>query len=305
MTAVAERTRLTGAARRKLPLGQMIAERWPSWGSVFIGYFVLLIIYFPILWLIILSISNEPLTGFPGDWTLRWYDDMLYGTGQREGEAYAVNARVFDPLLLSLKLAFITAALCMVASLLIGPILPRVRFRGPLLLGYLMPLMVPGIVASVSLFLFYRLGLQWKMGEWSLVLAHFVWAFPFALLAMLVVASRFDTRLLEAAADLGASPWQRFRQIQVPILKPGIFAAGFFGFLLSFNELPFSIFMRAGDITLPLYLWIQSGAHNSSVPLIFALSTLITIASIVLTFIAIKVAFGQKVEKPKPGAGER
>ena len=78
----------------------------------------------------------------------------------------------------------------------------------------------------------------------------------------------------------------------MPILKPGIFAAGFFGFLLSFNELPFSIFMRAGQDTLPLYLWIQSGAHNTTVPLIYAMSTLVTIASIGLTFLAIKLAFG-------------
>jgi ABC-type spermidine/putrescine transport system permease subunit II len=296
MTAVAEQARLNGRAAPRPALGQVIAERWPNWGAVFIGYFVLAIIYFPILWLMILSVSSEPLTGFPGDWTLRWYDDMIYGTGQREGEAYAVIARVLDPLFLSLKLGAITAILCMVAALLVGPILPRVKLRGPLLLGYLMPLMVPGIVASVSLFLFYRLGLHLKMGEWSLGLAHFIWAFPFALLAMLVVTSRFDERLLDAAADLGAGRWQRFWQIQVPILKPGIFAAGFFGFLLSFNELPFSIFMRAGDITLPIYLWIQSGAHNSSVPLIFALSTLITIASIVLTFVAIRVAFGQRPE---------
>ena len=164
--------------------------------------------------------------------------------------------------------------------------------RGPLLIGFLMPLMVPGIVAGVGLFMWYRLVIHVKMGVWSLALAHFVWAFPFALLAMLVVASRFDMRLMEAAEDLGATRWQRFWQIEVPILKPGIFAAGFFGFLLSFNELPFSIFMRAGQDTLPLYLWIQSGAHNTTVPLIYAMSTLVTIASIGLTFLAIKLAFG-------------
>ena len=303
MTATVERARLDRRGMAKQSFGQRVSERWPAWGSMGLGYGVLLIIYFPILWLMILSISGEPLTGFPGQWTLGWYNDMLYGTGQREGEAYAVNARVFDPLMLSFMLAAITAVACMMASLLVGPILPRVRFRGPILLSYLMPLMVPGIVAGVSIFLFYRLGLHVKMGIWSLVVAHFIWAFPFSLLAMLVVASRFDVRLLEAAADLGASPWRRFWQIQVPILKPGIFASGFFGFLLSFNELPFSIFMRAGQITLPLYLWIQSGAHNSSVPLIFALSTLITIASIILTFIAIKMAFGEKIKKRKASAG--
>ena len=76
------------------------------------------------------------------------------------------------------------------------------------------------------------------------------------------------------------------------ILKPGIFAAGIFGFLLSFNGLPFGIFMRAGQDMVPLCLRIQSGAHNTTVPLIYAKSTLVTIMSIGLTFLAIELAFG-------------
>lgn len=279
---------------RRMPLKERIAENWTAWSSAALGYFVLGIIYFPILWLMILSISAEPLTGFPGEWTTRWYDDMFFGSGQREGEAYGGNFRVVQPLLLSLLLAVITSVACMLASLAVGSVLPRIRRRGPFLMTFLMPLMVPGIVAGMSIFLFFRIGLHFKMGLWSLALAHFIWAFPFALLAMMVVASRFDQRLLEAASDLGANRWVRFWQIEVPILKPGIFAAGFFGFLLSFNELPFSIFMRAGQITLPLYLWIQSGAHNTSIPLIFAMSTMVTIASIFLTFVAIRVGFSEK-----------
>ena len=279
----------------RVPLRRRLIEGAPSGASIFLGYGVLFILYLPILWLMILSISGEPLIGVPGDWTLLWYNEVIrppaHGT-QREGEAYGTNFLVGGPILLSVVLALINSVACIGGSLIVGPVLARVKHRGPLLLGFLMPLMVPGIVAGIGLFMWYRLVLDMKMGLWSLVMAHFIWAFPFALLAMLVVASRFDTRLIEAAEDLGASRWQRFWQIEVPILKPGIFAAGFFGFLLSFNELPFSIFLRAGEMTLPLYLWVQSGAHNTSVPLIYAMSTLVAIASIGLTFLAIKLTFG-------------
>ena len=154
--------------------------------------------------------------------------------------------------------------------------------------------MVPGIVVGIGMFLFFRVGLGIKMGTWSLALAHFVWAFPFCLLVILVVVSRLDQRVLEAARDLGASRMQTFFQIELPIIKPGIFAAGFFGFLLSFNELPFSIFMRKGDMTLPIYLWIQSGAHNSSVPLIFALSTIIALVSMIITYVIVRFGFGRE-----------
>ena len=278
-----------------------LVDGMPRGASLFFGYFVLFILYLPIVWLMVLSLSGEPLTGIPGDWTISWYEDViLVNNARHEGEAYGSNFRVGDPLILSIVLALITSVACIIGALVVGPVLPRIKRRGPLLMGFLMPLMVPGIVAGVGLFMWYRLVIHVKMGIWSLALAHFVWAFPFALLAMLVVAARFDTRLMEAAQDLGANRWQRFWQIEVPILKPGIFAAGFFGFLLSFNELPFSIFMRSGQDTLPLYLWVQSGAHNTTVPLIYAMSTLVTVASIVLTFIAIKLAFADPEQKKAP-----
>ena len=277
----------------RLPFWQRIVDSTPRRISTFLGYGVLFILYFPIVMLMILSFSGQPLTGIPGEWTITWYEDVILADiAKRDGEAYGSNFRVGDPLLLSVMLAFITGAACVIAVLIVGPVLPRIKWRGPFLLGFLMPLMIPGIVGGVGLFMWYRLVIHVKMGIWSLVVAHFVWAFPFALLAMLVVASRFDTRLMEAAEDLGARAWQRFWHIEIPILKPGIYAAGFFGFLLSFNELPFSIFMRSGQDTLPLYLWIQSGAHNTTVPLIYAMSTIVTIGSILLTFLAIKLAFG-------------
>ncbi len=260
---------------------------------IFLGAFALFLIYFPIFWLMLLSVSGEPLTGIPGSWTFDWYRDMIYGAGQREGEAYNVDDQLKEPLTKSLSIAALTSILCMISAVLVGRVLPKMKSQGILLFGFLLPLMVPGVVVGMSMFLFFRIGLGIKMGTWSLILAHFVWAFPFCLLVILVVVSRLDQRVLEAARDLGASRFQTFFQIELPIIKPGIFAAGFFGFLLSFNELPFSIFMRKGDMTLPIYLWIQSGAHNTSVPLIFALSTIIAIISMLITYVIVRIGFGK------------
>jgi ABC-type spermidine/putrescine transport system permease subunit II len=106
---------------------------------------------------------------------------------------------------------------------------------------------------------------------------------------MLVVTSRFDYRLLEAAQDLGASNWQRFWLIELPLLKPGVVSSGLFGFLLSFNELPRSIFLRSGQQTLPIYLWAESASHVSSIPLIYALSTIVAAISIFLTVTALRL----------------
>ena len=235
------------------------------------GYAAILLIYAPILWLAIMSVSKRPLTGIPWPLSGEWYAGLFGG-----------DMQWLEPLRLSLFIAVIVSVSCMVAATIIGRALPLLRSRGRVLLVFLIPLFVPGIVAGAGMFIYYRVFLGLKMGVWSLAVGHFLWAFPFALLAMLVVTSRFDHRLLEAAADLGASRWQRFWHIEFPLVKPGIVACGFFGFLLSFNELPRSIFMRSGEVTLPLHLWASSSSHLSSVPLIYGLSTIITLASVLL-----------------------
>ncbi len=233
------------------------------------GFAVTFLIYFPVLWLALLSVSADPLSGLPGGFTLGWYAQLLATPGWVE------------PLERSLVLAAIVALLCMVAATALGRALPRLRRGRNLLLAlFLLPLGVPGVVMGLVLFVFYRMIFGLHLGLWSLVLSHFVWAFPFALIGMLVVSLRFDLSLLEAAADLGASPWRRFWDIERPLLMPGIVTAGLFGFLMSFTELPRSLFVHGGQQTLPLYDWAEASSHASHIPLIFCLTTVVTLVSV-------------------------
>jgi ABC-type spermidine/putrescine transport system permease subunit II len=255
--------------------------------TIGLGYFAIVLIYAPIVWLGVMSISERPLTGVPWPWTIAWYA-KLYD-----------DPRWLEPIKLSTLLGVAVGLLCMVSATVVGRALPRMRRRGGLLFLFLLPLFVPGIVMGLALFTYFRSFLGIKTGLWSITLAHFVWSFPFALLSMIVVSARFDDRLLEAAADLGATPWQRFWHIEVPALMPGIVAAGFFGFLLSFNELERSVFLRGGETTLPLFAWFESASHTSNVALIYALSTIITVVSAALTVVALRTLFAG----PKGGAG--
>lgn len=247
--------------------------------TVILGYTVVFLIYAPVFWLTIMSFSERPLTGMPWPLTGAWYAKLYEDT------------RWVEPIQVSLVIALIVALLCMCAATFVGRSLPALRRRGGVLFAFLLPLFVPGIVLGVALFMFYRSFLGIKTGLWSLVLGHFAWAFPFALLAILVVSVRFDQRLLEAAADLGASGWQRFWHVEFPALKPGIIASAFFGVLLSFNELERSLFLRGGHTTLPLYSWVQASSHTSNVPLIYALSTIITLISLALTLFSVRMLF--------------
>lgn len=271
MTGIASLDSAHAAARRE---GRLVGLAVAI--SVGLGFGVTLLIYAPVLWLGILSFSDDPLAGLPGGPTLRWY------------RALFANPAWVSPLLRSLMIAAIVALLCMIAATLVGRVLPRMRrHRGVLLAGFMLPLVVPGIVIGIDIFIAYRMLLGVRMGLWSLVLSHFVWAFPFALLGMLVVSSRFDVRLLEAASDLGASGWQRFLDIELPLLMPGVSTAGLFGFLLSMTELPRSIFVAGHRQTLPLYTWAETTSRGSQVPLLYSLNALIAAVSIALSVLAV------------------
>jgi putative spermidine/putrescine transport system permease protein/spermidine/putrescine transport system permease protein len=246
------------------------------WLTLIVGFGLTALIYAPVAWLGILSISGDPLSGLPGAFTLHWYASLFTDT------------RWLDPLIVSIEIAAGVSVLCMISATLVGRALPRMkRGQGILLTVFLLPLVVPGIVVGIDVFIFYRMFFGIKMGVWSIVLVHFLWAFPFALIGMLVVSSRFDARLLEAAADLGASPWRRFWDIERPLLGSGIATAGMFGFLLSLTELPRSIFVAARTQTLPLFTWAETMSRGSHVSLIYCLNSLIAVVSVALSVLSV------------------
>lgn len=271
---------LTGPSLMRAVRREDAMLRWGKAFAIAFGCLGVLLMYGPVLWLALMSVSERPLTGTPGPFTLAWYDKLF------------ADLRWLDPLMTSIGIAAIVSILCMIAATAVGRTLPHIGRTGAwLLLLFLIVLFVPGVMMGVDFIMFYRLFLGVRTGLWSLILAHFVWAFPFALLGVMVVAGRFDTRLLESAADLGAGGWRRFRDIEMPLLFPGILSAGFFGFLLSLNELPRSIYLRGGITTLPLFQWAEASSHSTMVPLIYGMSTLITIASLALTVVALRQLF--------------
>ncbi len=269
-------------ARRRARRGRRAGEE--AWGRLpaVPGYCLIAVLYAPIVWLAVMSVSAEPLSGIPGPFTDEWYRSLFRST------------QWVDPLGMSIGVGLTVGLACTVAATLVGRSLPRVRRRGTVLACAVLPLFVPGVVMGTALFMYFRSLMGLKLGLWSLVVGHFVWAFPFSLLAVVVMASRFDTRLVDAAADLGATPWQRFRHIELPALMPGIVAAGLFGFLLSFNELSRSIFLHGRVTTLSLYAWAQASSHTTKVPLIYALNTLVLLVSLVLVCSAFWLLFGRK-----------
>jgi ABC-type spermidine/putrescine transport system permease subunit II len=250
-------------------LGRRLVN-WDGWAGVAMtgGYVVLALTYIPLIWLAVMSFSDRPLSGIPYPLTLEHYQDLW---ADRQWRA---------PLRDSVLLGLIVALSCMIAATAVGRAIPRLKRPGPVLLVALLPLFVPALTMGAALFLFFRTYLDLTLGWWSIFVGHMVWALPFSLLLVMVAATRFDHRLLEAAEDLGANRWRRFWDIEFPILRPGIVGAGIFGFLLSFNELLRSVFLRGAETTMPIYNWTMAASHQSQVPIIFALATIILVVTL-------------------------
>jgi len=87
-----------------------------------------------------------------------------------------------------------------------------------------------------------------------------------------------------AAMDLGANEWRAFRDIEYPIIKPGITSAAIFSFVLSFNEFSRTYYLQGIGQTIPTYVWNKITVAIT--PEIFALSSLTVILSLTLIAIA-------------------
>ena len=227
------------------------------------GVGALALTYVPIVWLAVMSFSFNPLSGRPFPLSLHNYVGLFGDSGWHK------------PLLVSVVLSTFVAVVTTVIAVMVGRALPRLKRPGRVILLAVIPLFVPGMTLGSGLFVWLRGVLGLQLGYWSVFAGQLVWSMPFSLLVMLVVTIRFDRILLEAAEDLGAGPWRRFWDIEFPLIRAGVVGAWLFSFLLSFNELQRSIFLRGLTTTMPVYNWEMAASQQSQVPILFALSTLI------------------------------
>lgn len=210
----------------------------------------------------------------------------------------------------SLWLALVVMVLTVVISVMAGLAFRR-PFPGAVVLLYvaIASLIVPSIVVSLGI------GLEFRMVDWAILWlgrvtgieaiqsgfvtalgtftsglgAHLTWTLPFGLLIMFAVFNRFDPSYEEAARDLGASGWQTFRHVTLPIIAPFLIGVAVFGFTLSWDELARSSQVMGSDNTLPMQL--AALTTTVTTPEIYALATVTTAASLVLVAVLLTVAY--------------
>ena len=241
--------------------------------AAFFALFVLFL-YGPTITIAVLSLQGPtggltfPMRGV----SLHWFG-QLFAT-QQVGDFASALVR-------SLLLGLLVMICTVVFSLLAGLAFRR-RFAGSSLLFYLAlaSLIIPSILISLGIgLMFDRLGLtaNWYSSAFG---AHLTWTLPFGLLIMFAVFNRFNPSYEMASADLGASDWQTFRYILLPLLAPSLFGVGLFGFTLSYDEFARTLMTSGVFNTLPLELFAMT--TNQTSPVLYALGTATTLLSFVV-----------------------
>jgi spermidine/putrescine transport system permease protein len=183
-----------------------------------------------------------------------------------------------DAMMTSLRLAAFSTAISTAIGTLMAIALVRHRFLGRRAANLLIviPMATPEVVIGASLlsmFIYY----SFALGFTTLLLAHVMFSISFV---VVVVRSRligFDRNLEEAAADLGATPLATFRTVTLPLLAPGIIAAGLLAFALSIDDFVISNFNSGTTVTFPLYVY---GVSLRGIPVqVNALATLLFVVT--------------------------
>ena len=218
----------------------------------------------PVLALVPMSFSGTRwLTLPPRDLSLRWYVTLF--TDRDWLEAALVSLRA------GLAATVVATTLGTLAG--VGLVRARLRGRGVVRALFLAPLIVPVMVMAIAFYaLFARTGLIGTIA--GIALAHAVLGSPYVVLNVEAAMRTFDVRLERAARTLGATAWQAFRRVTLPLVRPGILAGALFVFIFSIDEVVVAIFLSGTTaVTLPK-LMFDSITQDELNPVVTAVASL-------------------------------
>jgi spermidine/putrescine transport system permease protein len=171
---------------------------------------------------------------------------------------------VQEAVMVSLEIAVISSLVATALGTLIALALVRYRFRGrgPTNLLIFLPMATPEIVLGASLLtLFLNFGVP--LGFTTILLAHIMFNISFVVVTVKARLVGFDRHLEEAAMDLGANEWTTFARVTLPLIAPGILAAGLLAFALSVDDFVITYLNSGSVVTFPLFVW---GAARVAIP---------------------------------------
>ena len=214
--------------------------------------------------------------------------------------------------------AALSTAITMLAALPAAYVVARYDFPGRSLFraGVLVPFMLPTLVVATAFMALWgpggALGLRLDNTVWAILVAHVFFNFAVVVRTVGSLWQHLDPRLEEAAATLGASRWESFRRVTLPLLRPALAAAAAIVFLFSFTS--FGIVLVLGGArtaTLEVEIFRQATALlNFEVAAVLAIVQLIGVAAVLSIYSRFQDAKGTTLaivppRRPRPGRERR
>jgi spermidine/putrescine transport system permease protein len=243
-------------------------RRIALWVAAVAGYGFL---YVPLVIVVVYSFNDSRLNAEWVGFTLDWYEKLFH------------NEEMLTAAANSLFIALVASAVATVLGTMAGMAMYRYKTRLlPVLV--LTPIAIPEILMGVSLLIFFVM-INFTLGIFSVALAHIAFCIGFVAIVVRARLSGMDESLTEAARDCGASPWQTFRYITLPLIMPGVIAGALMAFTLSIDDFVITFFTAgAGTVTLPLQIY--SMIKIAVTPEVNAVSTLLMLLTLALIIVA-------------------
>jgi spermidine/putrescine transport system permease protein len=242
------------------------------WIAAAAGYAFL---YVPLVIVVVYSFNDSRLNAEWVGFTLDWYHKLFQN---EEMLAAAGN---------SLVIALVASLASTLLGTMAGVAMYRYKLRLlPILV--LTPIAIPEILMGVSLLIFFVL-LNFTLGLVSVAIAHIAFCIGFVAIVVRSRLAGMDESLTEAARDLGATPWNAFRYVTLPLIMPGVIAGALMAFTLSIDDFVITFFTAgAGTVTLPLQIY--SMIKIAVTPEVNAVSTLLMLLTLALIIIASRLS---------------
>ena len=242
------------------------------WASALFGY---LFLYAPLAVVVVYSFNDSTMNAQWVGFTWKWYDILL-----KDEEMLGA---AWNSLLIGLVASVAATLLGTMAGFALYKYQPKVL---PVLV--VAPIAIPEILMGVSLLIFF-VTINLTLGLISITLAHIAFCVGFVAIVVRSRLSGLDESLVEAARDLGATPWKAFRLVTLPLIMPGVIAGALMAFTLSIDDFVITYFTAGADaLTLPLKIYTM--VKVTVTPEVNAISTLLMLLTLILILIASKLS---------------
>ncbi len=256
------------------------------WGLTAITGIVLVFIYFPLLVVLINSFNASKVFSWPPtSWTTQWWSKA------------ATNEGVRSALLTSVKAGIGATLIAIVLGSMVAFAVARYDFFGRDSISFLviLPIALPGIITGIALnasFSTVLVPLGISFGLFTVILGHATFCIVVVFNNVVARLRRTGSSLEEAAMDLGAGPFQTFRDVTFPAVRSALVAGALLAFALSFDEIVVTSFTAGPGVeTLPQWIFNNLFRPNQG-PIINAVAAALLIAFIAPVYLAMRMSDG-------------